>query len=132
MMQFVNPSILKTPNLDRLAKESTVFQNCYTPCPVCAPARACFFTGQYVHRIGTWDNSTPYDGTVEGISHRLAKHGKQFVCIGKTHFHHEEDYAFSYTQYAGYMHKPDVGCYFRNEKLGRIGAEDRDKNRGKL
>ena len=38
MMQFIDHSILKTPNLDRLAAESTVFDNCYTTCPVCAPA----------------------------------------------------------------------------------------------
>ena len=30
MMQFIDHSILKTPNLDRLAAESTVFDNCYT------------------------------------------------------------------------------------------------------
>ena len=34
MMQFIDHSILKTPNLDRLAAESTVFDNCYTTCPV--------------------------------------------------------------------------------------------------
>ena len=45
MMQFIDHSILKTPNLDRLAAESTVFDNCYTTCPVCAPARGSFITG---------------------------------------------------------------------------------------
>ena len=66
MMHFINHSILKTPNLDRLAANSIVFDSCYTPCPVCAPARASFISGHYVNRIGTWDNSTPYDGSVPG------------------------------------------------------------------
>ena len=53
MMQFIDHSILKTPNLDRFAAESTVFDNCYTTCPVCAPARGSFITGRFVNRIGT-------------------------------------------------------------------------------
>lgn len=125
MMQFVDRSILKTPNLDRLAAESVVFDSCYTPCPVCAPARGSFIAGRYVNRIGTWDNSTPYDGTVKGLSHHLTEHGKQYVCIGKTHFHHEGDYGFTYQEYAGYMHRPDIGCFFRDHKTGRVGAEKR-------
>lgn len=125
MMQFVDHSILKTPNLDRLAKESAVFDQCYTPCPVCAPARGSFISGHYVNRIGTWDNSTPYDGTIPGLSHHLTKHHKSYVCIGKTHFHHEGDYAFTHQEFAGYMHRPDIGCFFRNQKTGRVGAEKR-------
>lgn len=125
MMQFVDHSILKTPNLDRLAEESTVFDSCYTPCPVCAPARGSFISGRYVNRIGTWDNSTPYDGTVKGLSHHLTEHGRQYVCIGKTHFHHEGDYGFTHQEFAGYMHRPDIGCFFRDRKTGRVGAEKR-------
>lgn len=125
MMGFVKPSILRTPNLDRLAQEGSVFTNCYTPCPVCAPARAGFFTGRYIHQLGTWDNSTPYDGTVEGISHRLKSFGKSFACIGKTHFHHEGTYDFDWEKYAGYMHRPDIGCYFRDQKMGKPQTEKR-------
>lgn len=125
MMQFVDHSILKTPNLDRLAEESTVFDSCYTPCPVCAPARGSFISGRYVNKIGTWDNSTPYDGTVKGLSHHLTEHGRQYVCIGKTHFHHEGDYGFTHQEFAGYMHRPDIGCFFRDRKTGRVGAEKR-------
>lgn len=125
MMQFVDHSILKTPNLDRLAAESVVFDNCYTPCPVCAPARGSFISGRYVNRIGTWDNSTPYDGTVKGLSHYLTENGTQYICIGKTHYHHEGDYGFTHQEYAGYMHRPDIGCFFRDRKTGRVGAEKR-------
>lgn len=125
MMHFINHSILRTPNLDRLAAEGIVFDNFYSSCPVCAPARTSFFTGDYVHQLGTWDNSTPYDGTVKGISHHLTENGHTFACIGKTHFHHEGSYAFTYEALAGYMFRPDIGCYFRDQKLARIGAEKR-------
>lgn len=125
MMQFIRNSILQTPNLDRLAKESTVFDNCYTPCPVCAPARGSFISGLYVNRIGTWDNSTPYDGAVPGLSHYLTAHGRQYVNIGKTHFHKDGAYGFTYQEREGFMEHADIGCFFRNQKIGRIGAEKR-------
>ncbi len=125
MMRFINHSILKTPNLDRLASQSTVFDACYTPCPVCAPARASFMAGQYINRLGTWDNSTPYDGSVPGLSHYLTSHGISYACIGKTHFHPDGSYQFSHTEFPGYMNRPDIGCFFRDQKTGRVGAEKR-------
>lgn len=125
MMQFIDHSVLKTPNLDKLAGESTVFTNCYSPCPLCAPARASYFTGRYVNRIGTWDNATPYDGVVEGISHQFNKYQKNYICMGKTHFHHEGEFGFHESFKPGYMVHSDIGCFFREEGKARIGAGKR-------
>jgi arylsulfatase A-like enzyme len=36
---------IRTPNLDRMAREGVRFTNAYTPSPVCAPARASLMTG---------------------------------------------------------------------------------------
>src|SRR5215470_806098 len=41
-----------TPNLDAMAREGTNFANAFTNQPVCAPSRACLFTGQYANRHG--------------------------------------------------------------------------------
>lgn len=38
-----------TPNLDRLARRSAIYENAYTPCPLCQPARAAFWTSRYPH-----------------------------------------------------------------------------------
>lgn len=46
---------LRTPNLDRLAARGTVFENAFTPIPVCSPARASFFTGLMPSRHGVHD-----------------------------------------------------------------------------
>ncbi len=43
---------LKTPNLDRLAKEGTRFENFYVNAPVCAPTRAAIMTGRYPAELG--------------------------------------------------------------------------------
>ncbi|MDZ7372322.1 MAG: sulfatase-like hydrolase/transferase, partial [candidate division KSB1 bacterium] len=42
-----------TPNFDRLAKESVVFDNAFAASPVCAPARNCLVTGVYPASTGT-------------------------------------------------------------------------------
>ncbi|MFO0945687.1 MAG: arylsulfatase [Planctomycetota bacterium] len=48
-----NP-VLKTPSLDRLAREGAVLRNFYV-CPVCAPTRASLMTGRYHPRTGVLD-----------------------------------------------------------------------------
>lgn len=49
--------IIKTPNLDRLAKQGAYFRNTYTQCAVCAPARATLLTGCTVENHGIRTNS---------------------------------------------------------------------------
>lgn len=48
-------SELHTPNLDYLASTGLVMQNAFTPCPVCSPARASFFTGRMPSQHGIHD-----------------------------------------------------------------------------
>ncbi|MBA7538366.1 hypothetical protein ES705_30641 [subsurface metagenome] len=50
---YGNPDI-KTPVLDKLAKQSTRFTNFYV-CPVCAPTRSSIMTGRYSLRTGVYD-----------------------------------------------------------------------------
>ncbi len=42
-----------TPRMDRLAREGTRFQNCFTHAPVCAPSRSGLITGRYPTSIGS-------------------------------------------------------------------------------
>lgn len=122
-MGWAGNGLVKTPNLDRLAAMSVRFTNAYTPCPLCVPARASWFAGRYVNRLGTWDNSTPYDGTVPGISRHLKEQGISTWHFGKTHFHPEGDYGFAELEMPGFLNHPDLGCYYRGQKIGRKGAE---------
>jgi arylsulfatase A-like enzyme len=48
-----NP-VIKTPNLDKLAKQSVRMKNFYVS-PVCAPTRASLMTGRYNYRTGVVD-----------------------------------------------------------------------------
>jgi len=90
-----NPWV-KTPNLDALAARGINFRNAYCNSPVCVPARAAFATGQYLNRMGYWDNADPYDGEVTSWHHRLRQAGHQVISIGKLHFRSEaDDYGFT-------------------------------------
>src|SRR4029079_16755090 len=37
--------LIRTPHLDRMAREGKLFTDAYAPAPVCAPSRASFMTG---------------------------------------------------------------------------------------
>lgn len=43
---------VSTPHLDRLAAEGVLFENAWCTSPLCSPARASLFTGQYPHTNG--------------------------------------------------------------------------------
>lgn len=79
-------SMIRTPNLDRLAAQGTRFTNAYTNCPICVPARASFATGKYVHEHRCWDNAIAYDGRDPSWGHRLMAQGHRVSSIGKLHY----------------------------------------------
>lgn len=47
---------LKTPNIDKLADNGVMYNNAYTQCAVCAPARATILTGRTVENHGIYTN----------------------------------------------------------------------------
>jgi arylsulfatase A-like enzyme len=78
---------VRTPHIDRLAKEGTMFNNAFATIPLCSPSRASILTGLYPHGNGIVDN---IDRSEE--SHRLAtfpqqlqKAGYETAFIGKWH-----------------------------------------------
>ena len=76
---------LKTPNLDRLAENGIRYDRAYTTQPVCQPARAGIFTGQYPHSVGSWTNSYGISDNARTIGQRLSKEGVHTAYIGKFH-----------------------------------------------
>lgn len=50
---------VKTPNIDKLAKEGTVFSRHISAHPVCMPSRASLFTGLYPPAHNVWGNGVP-------------------------------------------------------------------------
>lgn len=50
-------SFIKTPNIDRLASDGTLFEQAFVTSAICTPSRACYFLGQYERRHGVNFNS---------------------------------------------------------------------------
>jgi len=47
----------RSPHLDRLAAEGTRFENAYSVCALCSPARCSMLTGRYPHHHRMWNNN---------------------------------------------------------------------------
>lgn len=78
--------VVQTPSLDRLVEQGVRFDAAYSPCPVCAPARASLLTGKYVSNIGAWDNGAPFASEEPTLLHYLSLAGYDTVLSGKMHF----------------------------------------------
>ena len=75
----------RTPNLDGLAKQGTVFERGYLSMAMCSPCRSEFYTGRLPLRNGcAWNQSTCRPGT-RSIPHFLGDLGYRVGLAGKTH-----------------------------------------------
>lgn len=77
---------LHVPHLRKLAKRSVRFSHCYTPSPLCAPARASFMSGQLPSRTGVYDNAAEFSSEIPTYAHHLRHAGYQTALSGKMHF----------------------------------------------
>lgn len=74
-----------TPNLDRLAREGTIFDRWYTAFPVCAPSRACLLTGRYSIHHGVYNNGVDIPKGEVTIAEALKAQGYSTALFGKWH-----------------------------------------------
>lgn len=117
--------ITETPNIDRLANSGVRFDCCYSPSPLCAPARAAMFTGRYVFENGFWDNATPYDGKIENWARHFKENGVNVSVIGKLDFENDKsiDYGYKDMYVTKLRHNLDSTGLFRDKRNGhREGA----------
>lgn len=78
--------VIRTPNLDRLVREGTAFTSCYSPSPVCIPARFAMHYGLYPFRTGLAENTRMPDDNGCSLPAALAELGYHCAAIGKCHF----------------------------------------------
>ncbi|MCP4450524.1 MAG: sulfatase-like hydrolase/transferase [Planctomycetes bacterium] len=60
-------TVCKTPVLDQLAAEGVLFENAYTSCPLCSPARASLITGKHIHAHRTGANTYEFGCNVSEL-----------------------------------------------------------------
>jgi arylsulfatase len=81
---YGNPFV-RTPNLDRLAGQGVLFEQCYCQSPVCTPSRVSFLTGRYPRTTGCRQNgqSLPPDEVL--VTKLLAEANMYGGLAGKLH-----------------------------------------------
>lgn len=88
-------SDLRTPNIDRLAREGLRFDACSTTTAICGPSRAALLTGLYPSQSGV-TGFYPLKPDVRPLPSRLAQAGWQTALIGKRHLSPFEQYGFEW------------------------------------
>ncbi|MBR8534485.1 sulfatase-like hydrolase/transferase [Carboxylicivirga sediminis] len=89
---------ISTPNIDKLARQSVIFNQGYVSASVCAPSRAGLLTGQYQQRFGLGENCSasgwPHSPISQGsgipddqllASELLKEKGYTTAMVGKWH-----------------------------------------------
>lgn len=81
---------VKTPNIDRLAREGRRFTDAHAASAVCTPSRYALLTGEYPFRRNLWGpamNPSPLliDPATTTLASMLKRQGYATACIGKWH-----------------------------------------------
>ena len=84
-------SVVKTPNIDRLAAKGILFENAHNQYPLCGPSRASFLTGMYTNQTKITRNNMNLRNSIPDVitlGQRFRQQGYQSVRIGKM-FHYD-------------------------------------------
>lgn len=78
---------VKTPNIDRIAREGASFQNAFVTTPICSPSRGSLLTGLHTNKHGIIDNTDRSEQShrLKTFPQELQKGGYETAYIGKWH-----------------------------------------------
>lgn len=76
---------VKTPNIDRFARQGAIFTNAVSMIPVCGPYRACLMTGRTPLSTGVILNDIALKTTEVSVAHAFKRAGYDTAYIGKWH-----------------------------------------------
>jgi len=85
---YMGHRVVKTPHLDRLAAQGTVFKNCIVQGTACAPSRNSLLTGTYPHNTGIYMNASSAElpKNCWTFPAALSRAGVYTAFYGKNHF----------------------------------------------
>ena len=74
-----------TPNLDRMGNEGIVFENAFTPQPVCGPFRSILQSGRYPTETGCFTNQIALPLDIKTLADWFYEAGYDLGYVGKWH-----------------------------------------------
>jgi arylsulfatase A-like enzyme len=122
-MSCAGHPFIKTPNMDRIAKDGVRFTNMFVTNSLCAPSRATLMTGQYSHANGVRDNmGSKFNAGVPWMPDELRRAGYEVAFCGKSHTpgHFRDrtwDYYFGFQGQGNYA-KPVIAESGPDGKIG--------------
>ena len=81
---FMGHETIKTPSLDRLARQSVLFRRGYVPTSLCRPSLMTMITGQYAHRHGVTGNDPSPRNYRKGTESFAASRAKLIAFVDQT------------------------------------------------
>ncbi|MBW1843726.1 MAG: sulfatase [Deltaproteobacteria bacterium] len=110
-LSIAGNTVLKTPNIDELARDGVRFTNAFVTTSLCAPSRASFLTGQWAHTHGVRTNErrSRLKPTQTIFADLLRDSGYEVAFIGKWHMDgagrdRQWDYYFGFKGQGRYKH----------------------------
>ncbi|MDA1074538.1 MAG: sulfatase-like hydrolase/transferase [Proteobacteria bacterium] len=85
---FGHNNVVRTPNLDRLAENATVFDRAYVANPICMPNRCSMLTGRAPSAHGVIFNDRSLAWSANTLVRQLKNDGYSTALIGKSHLQH--------------------------------------------
>jgi len=110
---------VKTPNMDKLAAKTLVFEKAYCNAPLCGPSRASALTGLFPHTTGVSDNSTHIPSCLVTLPQHFTDNGYNTTLLGKIYhwwnqlpnFPLPETYPAANQKCSGYPNLPPNGLF---------------------
>ena len=121
---------IKTPNIDRMAREGARLTSFYAAAPICTPTRAALMTGTYATRVGLTTPLHVYDDiglnpAETTLAEALREQGYRTACIGKWHLGHRPRHYPTRHGFDLYWGTP-LGHMFNRPEVGRAVGDASD------
>ncbi|MBN2853131.1 MAG: sulfatase [Clostridia bacterium] len=109
-MSCYGSKINKTPNMDSIANEGMLFNNCFCTNSICAPSRATILTGTHTHINGVKTLGDKLDNSILTFPALFRENGYQTGIVGKWHLGQGEKHWPKNFDYYNVL--PGQGDYF--------------------
>jgi arylsulfatase A-like enzyme len=126
---------IRTPNIDKLAKEGVRLTDNYSAAAVCSPTRAALMTGRYPQRFGfDWvirytEKNSGLPATGASLPQLLKKAGYATALYGKWHLGYKPQFgpnAHGFDDFFGFL-AADLDYYSHRDAIGDPGLYENTK-----
>lgn len=123
---FMGHGVVRTPNLDRIARRGVVFRSAYCGNPLCAPSRAGMISGVFPSDVNSFCNTTCWDGSLPAWPSLLRDAGYVTFGTGKMDTSDEFEMGFDEAPNLRSSHwkNPDITGFFRRPLCFRPKERD--------